>query len=429
MSGAKGPLALGAVALLILLGGFGVWAATTDIAGAVVAPGRIEVASNRQVVEHPDGGVVESLAVREGERVEAGDVLIVLEADALDAQIAVARDELLEQEARAARLRAERDGAEEIEFSDALLEAARSDPRAADLVEGQRNLFEARRETREGERARYLRQTEQIARQIDGIDAQGASLERQGELIDEELTAQETLLERGLAQTPRVLALRREAAGLLGRRGELTARRAQAEERTAEIELAIIGLDGQLRETAIGELRDVEARIRTLREELTAALDRRGRLEITAPVTGRVYDLAVFGPASVVAAGEPLLYIVPEGDALRIEVRVDPIHVDEVYPGQPARVRLPAFDARATPELLAVIADVSADAFADERTGAAFYRATIALADGEQARLSGGQALVPGMPVEAFIRTGDRTPLAYLLSPLTDYFARAFREG
>ena len=423
-----GPVALGFAALAALLGGFGVWSATTDIAGAVIAAGRIEVAGNRQVVEHPDGGVVDRLTTREGARVEAGEVLIALEGDALDAQVAVARDRLMELQARAARLRAERDGAEAPDFAPELIAAAAGDARAADLIEGQRNLFSARAETREGERARYSQQTQQIASQIDGIDAQAAALDRQAALIDEELSAQEDLLERGLAQAPRVLALRREQAGLQGQLGELTARRAQAEERRAEIGLAMLAIDGALREGAIAELRDIEAEIRTLREELTAAETRRGRLDIVAPATGRVFDLAVFGPASVVAPGEPLLYIVPEGDALTIGVQVEPIHVDQVYPGQPARIRLPAFDARTTPELDAVVTDVSADAFVDERTGAAHYRAEIALAEGQEALLGEERVLIPGMPVEAYMRTRDRTPLAYLLSPLADYFARAFRE-
>ncbi|MGR3541102.1 MAG: HlyD family type I secretion periplasmic adaptor subunit [Hasllibacter sp.] len=425
---ARGPVLLGLAALLALLGGFGVWSATTDIAGAIIAQGRIEVASNRQVVEHPDGGVVARLHVREGARVEAGEPILSLESDALDAQVAVARDRLLELLARAARLRAERDGAAGPVFEDGLLRAAATDPRAADLIEGQRNLFAARAETREGERARYEQQTGQIASQIEGIDAQAASLERQAALIDEELAAQEALLDRGLAQAPRVLALQREQAAMAGRSGELTARRAEAEERRAEIELSILGVEGSLREQAIAELRDIEAEIRTLREELAAAELRRGRLDIKAPVTGRVFDLGVFGPASVVAPGEPLLYLVPEGDALRIEVRVEPIHVDQVYPGQPARIRFPAFDARTTPELDAVVAEVSADAFADERTGAAFYRAQIALAEGQEGLLGDGRVLIPGMPVEAYMRTRDRTPLAYLISPLGDYFARAFRE-
>ena len=422
-------MTLGLAALTVLLGGFGVWSATTDIAGAIIASGRIEVASNRQVVEHPDGGVVSRVFVREGARIEEGETLVVLEGDALDAQIAIARDRLLELQARAARLRAERDGAEAPVFEPSLLAAAEGGGRAQDLVEGQRNLFAARAGTREGERARYVQQTQQIASQIAGIDAQAEALEEQAALIGEELTAQEDLLGRGLAQAPRVLGLRREAAGLAGQSGELTARRAEAEERRAEIELAILAIDGTLREQAIAELRDVEAEISTLREELSAAEQRRGRLAIVAPVTGRVFDLSVFGRGGVVAPGEPLLYLVPEGDALRIEVQIDPIDVDQVYPGQPTRIRLPAFDADTTPELDAVVAEVSADAFVDERTGGAYYRAALSLAEGQEARLGEGRALIPGMPVEAYMRTQDRTPLAYLAAPLTGYFTRAFREN
>lgn len=426
---ARVPLIAGFLVLLVLVGGFGVWAATTNIAGAVIASGRIEVDSNRQVVQHVDGGVVDELLVSEGDVVEAGDVLLRLDPTFLATQLAITEDRLWETLARRARLEAERDGAEALSFHPELLEAAEADPEVADLVEGQRNLFDARRESRESIKAQLQRRRQQIASQIEGIDAQSAALATQAELIEQELSDQQSLLDRGLAQASRVLSLQREQARLEGQRGELAASRAEAEERITEIDLELLAIDTRLREEAITELRDIRTEELELTEQRLAQTEQRDRLVVRAPVGGIVYGMTVFGPASVIRPADPVLYIVPQDRPLVIATRVDPINIDAVYPGQDARLRFSAFDQRTTPELNGQVISVSADAFDDERTGAPFYRAEIVLSEGERARLGENRVLIPGMTVEAFIRTQDRTPLDYLVSPLTSYFTRAFREG
>ena len=426
---ARTPLLAGFAVLAVLVGGFGFWAATTNIAGAVIASGRIEVDSNRQVVQHVDGGVVEEVLVEEGDTVEEGEVLLELDPTFVSTQLAIAEDRLWETSARRARLEAERDGAEEIEFDAELLEAAARDPEVEDLVEGQRNLFDARAESRSSIKEQLRRRRGQIASQIGGIDAQSTALARQAELIDEELSGQQGLLDRGLAQASRVLGLQREQARLEGTRGELAAGRAEAEERITEIDLELLATDTSLREEAITELRDIRAEELELLEQRRAQLAQQDRLVVRAPVSGIVYGMTVFGSGSVVRPAEPVLYIVPQDRPLIINARVDPIHVDNVYPGQTARLVLSAFDARTTPELDGQVVAVSADAFDDERSGVPFYRAEIVLGEGQQARLGEEKVLIPGMPVEAFIRTKDRTPLDYLVSPLTTYFTRAFREG
>lgn len=426
---ARRPLMIGGLALLILVGGFGAWAAATTISGAIIAPGRFAVASNRQVVQHPDGGVVETVLVKEGDRVTKGDTLVTLDPTFLASQIAVADGRLTEIRARRARLEAERDEFEAIVFPDDLLSMAGGDPEIAELIQGQRSLFEARNTSEGGSRTQLERRTEQIAAQIDGIDAQSAALGEQLELMEEELRNTQSLLDRGLAQAPRVLALRREASRLRGTVGQLAADRARSEAQITETELQIITLGTSRRETAITELRDIRAEELQLTEQLRAQQAQFDRLTVTAPVGGVVYGMTVFGVGSVVRPADPVLFIVPQDEGLVIEARVEPIHVDQVYPGQPVRVMLSAFDARTTPELNGEVRSLSPDAFDDERSGAPYYRAEIVLQEGEVDRLRANQILIPGMPADAFIRTSDRTPLAYLTGPLVDYFVRAFREG
>ena len=423
------PLLTGFLAVAILAGGFGSWAVASSLAGAIIAPGRFAVASNRQVVQHPDGGVVSAVTVKEGDRVEAGETLVTLDSTFLASEIAVAAARLGELRARRARLEAERDEAGTITFPDDLLEAAGGDADLAEFVDGQQRLFAARAESRAGIRTQLERRIEQTRAQIEGIDAQSAALEEQLGLIEEELASSQQLLDQGLARAPQVLSLRREAARLSGQVGELAASRGRAEAQITETELQSLNLGAQSREEAIGELRDIRAEEVQLAEQLRAAEARADRLTITAPVSGVIYGLTVFGPGSVVRAAEPVAYVVPQDDALVIEARVEPINVDSVYPGQPVRLVLSAFDTRTTPELLGEVRSLSPDSFDDERSGQPYYRAEIALKEGETERLEEHQVLIPGMPVEAFIRTSDRTPMAYLTQPLVHYFQRAFRDG
>ncbi|WP_375260723.1 HlyD family type I secretion periplasmic adaptor subunit [Palleronia sp.] len=426
---ARGPVVIGLLALIFLVGGFGTWAAFSQIAGAVVATGQIKVEQNRQVVQHPEGGVVQAIHVTEGATVAAGDDLVTLDTVTLHGRLTAARAQLFELHARRARLEAERDAANTIEFPAVLLDAAAVDAEAAELVAGQLNLFEARRETAEKTLVQLRRRRAQIERQIEGLVAQEDSLNRQIALVFEELADQQTLLDRGLAQASRVLSLRREAAQLEGRIGEIVASRAEAAERIAEIEDQELVYTVRRREEAITELRDLDPNEAETAEEVASLTSQIERTRITAPVGGVVYDLTVFGPKAVIRAAEPLMYIVPQDRPLVIEARVPPIHVDQVDVGQAAVLRFPAFDARTTPELVGTVARVSADSFVDEASGRPFYRVELVLASGQIERLPDGLSLIPGMPVEAYLTTADRTPIAYLTKPLMDYFTRAFREG
>ncbi|MEM8848591.1 MAG: HlyD family type I secretion periplasmic adaptor subunit [Pseudomonadota bacterium] len=419
---------LGVLGLLILVGGFGSWAALANISGAIISSGRVAVDSNRQIVQHPDGGVVAEIMVREGDRVEAGQALIRLDATIMSSERTILSDQLQEIIARSARLEAERDRADSITFPDNLLRAAETDPEVADMIRGQRNLFEARRNGLAREEDQMDKRKDQIASQIDGIGAQQEALSLQLGFIEEELEAQQGLLASGLARAPIVLELQRREAGLLGQVGEFAASVAELEGEVTQMDLEVLKLRTRAQEQAISELRDLQFRQIELAEQLRAIDGRLSRLEITAPVGGVIYDLQVFAERSVIRPADPVLYIIPQDRPLVIQTEVEPIHIDQVFPGQEVTLRLPAFDARTTPELFGSVVRVSPDAFTDQATGRTYYQAEVLPNDGEIMKI-GDQVLLPGMPVEAYLRTDDRTPLGYLVKPLTDYFNRAFREG
>jgi HlyD family secretion protein len=424
----RAPLVLGFLTLLLLVGGFGAWSVLTTITGAVVAPGQLEVEQNRQIVQHPDGGVVEAILVTEGETVAAGQTLLRLDGTQLRTELVIVEGQLFELLARRGRLEAERDDAPDVTFPAELVTLAETRDDAAGLMEGQRRLFEARRDTLARQSEQLAKRAAQTASQIEGIDAQSAALGAQLDLIEEERISVQELFDKGLAQQSRLLSLQREEARLMGEVGELTATRAASEGRITEIELEVLRLAAARREEANTQLRDIGFRELELVERRAALVERIARLAITAPVSGIVLGLAVTTPRAVLRPAEPVLYLVPQDRPLVIMAQVSPVHIDQVRPGQPARLHFSAFNARTTPELNGTVVVVSADALTDERTGGTYYRAEILPDEGEIAKLD-GLTLVPGMPVEAFIRTGERTPLAYLVKPFTDYFARAFRES
>ena len=423
---AKRHLTTGLIALSILVGGFGIWSISARISGAVITSGQIEVDRNRQVVQHPDGGVVEEILVDEGDTVQAGDLLIRLDSSTLVSELAVVEGQLFEILARRARLEAERDNLDRLIFDEILLEA--DDAEAKTLINGQQRLFEARLETSRMSVEQLTQQTAQISSQLVGINAQKTALETQQGLIAEELTNQQSLLDRGLAQTSTVMALQREEANLLGSFGELTAQAAQASERMTEIEIQILGLSSTRREEAITQLRDLqfnELELSERRRTLTRQLE---RLDIRAPVSGIVYGLQVFAEQSVIRPADSVLFLIPQDRPLVIATEVQVVDIDQIFVGQEVTLRFSAFDQRRTPELKGEVTLISADSFENENSGLSFYRAEVELNEGEIAKLPSDMTLIPGMPVEAFVRTADRTPMGFLLKPLADYFAKAFRE-
>lgn len=424
---AGGYMSLGVVVVAILVFGLGGWSAFASISGAVVSSGRLKVESERQVVQHLEGGVVAEILVQEGDVVQAGDILVRLDGARARAELGIVESQLFEAMARIGRLEAEQVDADEIVYDPELLEMAAARPEVASLVEGQTGLFNARNDTVRRETEQLRERQAQIEEEIEGSHAQRESLEIQLSFIEQELGDLRSLLERGLAQASRVLSLEREKARLIGQTGALTAQIAQARGRITEIDIQLNGLTAERREQAITELRDLKSREAELKERRLAALDVLDRLDIRAPRSGVVLEMTVFAIRSVVRPAEPLLYIVPLEEALVVEARVEPVNVDQVYPGQSARLRFSAFNQRTTPEIEAVIARISPDAIVDETTGLSFYTAEVVIPDEQLARL-GELTLVAGMPVEVFIQTGDRSPMSYLMKPVTDFFSKSMRE-
>ncbi len=423
---ARLPLFVGFFALVLLVGGVGVWSVRTEIAGAIIASGTIVVENNRQVVQHAEGGVVGSIEARDGDPVKAGDLLVRLDDTLLLSELAVAELQAIELGARRARLQAERDGADVIAFSDALLQ--KTSEAAAEQIEGQRKLFLARRVSFQTERKQIGEQIKQTGNQIVGAEAQLSAFSIQERLINEELTDQEALFEKGLVQAQRLSSLRREAARLAGETGRLNADVAQFKGQIAAFEIERLKLETTLQENAISELRDTQFRELELNEQMRALNERLDRLDIRAPVAGIVYGSTVFGQQAILQPAEPIMYVIPQDQPLVIAANVDAIHVDQIHVGQVAAVRFSAFNQRTTPELFGRVTSVSADTFRDEITGANYYRVELMPSEGEMAKLEDLEVL-PGMPVEAFLKTDQRTPLSYLTKPLTDYFGRAMRES
>ncbi len=424
----RNKLITGVLALALLLGGGGWWALTTQIAGAVVSHGRIRVEQQRQPVQHPDGGVVDEVMVEEGELVERGALLIRLDPTLLNAELTGLKDRRYELFARYARLEAERDDREEVVFSEGLLTTAETEPLVKTLISSQNRLFETRLVTLRHTIEQLQNRKGQVSIQLEGIAAQRTSIDRQIELLRKELGAQQSLLDRGLSQAGTVLALQREEARLLGQIGELGATAAQAREQIAELELEALRLTNQRREDAISEGSNLRYELIQLEAQIRNISERLFRLDVHAPVSGIVHGLKIFAPRTVLRPAEEVMALVPQDRPLVLEVNIEPIHIDQIYIGQPATLRFPTFNAQDTPELFGTVSKISADAFTHEATGANFYRAEVVLNDGEAKRLPEDVTLLPGMPVEAYIRTSDRTPFVYLTKPLADYFNRAFRE-
>lgn len=419
----------GLLTLAVLVGGIGQWAATAEISGAVIASGSIKVEQNRQVVQHPDGGVVEEILVAEGDLVEEGTLLLRLEPSVLQAERQIVEAQLAETLARRSRYSAERDGANEIVFADLLFELQGTHVQTEELIGGQKRLFEARLINLRARTNRLQERIGQIESQITGITAQQSALQEQLALIGEELENQQSLLAQGLAQASRVLALQREQSRLRGQAGALTAQQAQAEGQISELQLEILNQESARREEAITNLRDLQVRELELIERRNVILQRLTRLDVRAPVAGVVYGLTVFARKAVIRPADPLLFLIPQNQPLVISAQVAPSDIDQVYFDQRVSLNFSSFNQRTTPTLFGQVSTISADSFQDQQTGQSYYLVEVRLDPGEAARLPEGSVLVPGMPVETFIETNSRTPFAYLLQPFTDYLNRAFRES
>ncbi len=419
-------LRLGLALILVLVGGIGGWAATTSISGAIVASGSVVVDSNVKKVQHPSGGVVGELKVSDGDRVAAGDLLLRLDDTVTRANLAIITRNVNELSARKARLEAERDGAEAIRFPARLLGGA-DQAEVASIMAGERSLFELRRQSRLGQTEQLRQRIVQLREEMGGHSAQEEAKSKEIEFIDRELEGARDLFKKNLMPITKMTQLEREATRLLGERGQIIAARAQSSGRIAEIELQILQIGRDLASEVSRDMREVEARIGEYVERKVAAEDQLRRIDIRAPQSGRVHQLAVHTVGGVVGGGEAIMLIVPETDELSVEAKIAPGEVDQVSIGQQTLLRFTSFNQRTTPEILGTVSRLSADTSTDQRSGLTYYTLRIALSRREVARL-GEVKLVPGMPVEVFAQTSERKVISYLVKPLWDQMARAFKE-
>jgi membrane fusion protein, type I secretion system len=421
----------GLAIVVVLIGGVGGWATATQLSGAVIAPGTIVVESNIKKVQHPTGGVVGEILVREGSEVKDGDIVLRLDDTVTRSTLGVVRSQLDETLARQARLLAERDDADALAFP-AELTSRRDDPSVSPAMAGEERLFESRRTARAGQRSQLRERIAQLNEEVRGLSAQLAAKESELELIGTELVGVADLYKKNLVSISRYIQLQRDQTRVQGERGQFIADIARARGKISETELQIIQVDQDFRTEVLKDLRDAQGKIAELKERVTAAEDQLKRVDLRAPQTGIVHQLAVHTVGGVIANGETIMQIVPRADELVVEAKVAPSDIDQVAVGSEAVVRVLAGNQRTTPVITGRLTRVSADLTREQQQNSAqpapaYYTVRITLPAAEVARLRDIH-LLPGMPVEVFIQTHERSPLQYLLKPLQDQIARTFRE-
>ncbi|TGP22992.1 MULTISPECIES: HlyD family type I secretion periplasmic adaptor subunit [unclassified Mesorhizobium] len=416
----------GMTIVALLVGGMGVWAGTVDISGAVISRGAVVVDSSEKKVQHPTGGVVGKIFVRDGDRVRAGDILVQLSDTVPRASLAYVTKNLDELYARKSRLEAERDGSDRMTLAP-VLAAGMNDPEIAATVASEQRLFELRRTEVSGNKARLRERIEQLGKQIEGYSAQESAKTKEIELINDELADIRSLVEMRLTLKSKLTEYEREATRIAGERAQLLSSMAQAKGAIAEIEIQILQLDKEFASETGSELREVEAKIAEFEEKKVTAEDQLSHIDIRAPASGTVHQSSIHTVGGVIGAGEPIMLIVPDTDALAVEVKAAPQDIDQLLIGQRALLRFTAFNVRTTPETEGVVSMIAADVTRDQHTNEIYYAVRIT-PDPKDFKRLGPVSLIPGMPVEAFIRTGDRKVLSYLMKPLTDQMMRAFRD-
>lgn len=407
--------------------GVGGWAYATKLGGAVIGSGQLVVESNVKKVQHPTGGVVGELLVHNGDHVEAGQIVLRLDETLTRANLAVIASQIDELLARRARNEAERDGAATIAFPQELLQR-REDPTIAQLVAGEEKFFAFRTAAAAGKKARLRERIGQLETEARGLEAQQVAKVKELEWIAKELEGVRELWKKQMVQFSRVTALERDGARSEGERGRLVATIAETRGKITETELEILQVDQDIRSEVGKELADIRGKLSELSERRVAAEDQLRRVDLRAPQSGTVHQLDVHTVGGVITQGEPVMLIVPDADALRVEAKIAPTDIDQVHLGQAAHLRFIAFNQETTPELDGKVAVIGADAVHDDKSNTTYFTVRIAIDESEIAKLR-GLKLLPGMPVECFIETDPRTVLSYLLRPIENQIRRAFRES
>jgi HlyD family secretion protein len=404
----------------------GGWFFFMPLAGAVVVPGNLVVQSNVKTIQHPTGGVVAEIKVQNGSRVLGGDLLVRLDATQAQASQQMVTKQLDEMRAKIARLSAERDGLAQLDIPTELATRA-DDATVKALLTSEQSLFKARFTARQSQKDLLQSKVAQLTEEISGLNTQVDSRARQLELIQGELTGVQDLYDKRLVPLTRLTALQREAARLDGERGQLISSIAETKSKIGEAQLQIVRLDQDFRTDVVKELGEAQGKEAELVERGVAARDLLERIEIRAPTSGVIHQLAAHTIGGVVKAGETIMEIVPDTDDLQVEARLQPQDIDHVHTGQTAFVRFSAFNQRTTPQLTGTVSYVSADTSHDQQTNASYFTVRVTLPPDERRRLA-DQQLVPGMPAEVFMQTGSRTMVSYLFKPIAEQMRRAFVE-
>lgn len=414
-------------AIFLLFGSATAWSLIARLDSAVIAQGTVVVESNIKKVQHPTGGVVGAIFVKEGQRVKDGDLLVRLDETATRTALGIVVNDLTATRARIARLMAERTGATHVTFPPDLLTRSAAEDEVRDVLEGEMRLFASRLTIRRGLKAQLAERIGQLREEVKGLAGQQKSLEIQLRVAASELESLRDLEARKLIPRPRITALEREIARNDGLLVETDSKALSVRGKIAETELQILQLDNDHMAEVSKELREAETRSNELQERRVAAEDQLRRIDVRAPIAGIVHQLSVHTVGGVINQTEPLMLIVPESDRLILEVRIQPQDIDQVHVGQQARVRFTAFNQRTTPELTGSLFRIGGDLTKEVQSGATYFLAGIVIPDSELARLD-GLKLLPGMPADAFVKTGDRTFASYLTKPLTDQMHRSMRE-
>lgn len=419
----RGRVVFCALMAVLLIGGIGGWAGTFKLAGAVVSSGTVLVDGEIKAVQHVDGGVVKDIFVRDGDVVQAGQVLLQLDDVQTRAERDIVLGQLSEIVGRQARLIAERDGSDSIQFPS---DFAALYPAAADIRRGEQKVFDGGSQNRKSQRDQLASQITQLNDEIGGLLAQQQAQDDELDLTRAQRVGLVELAQRKLVEGALLVETDRDIARMSGRRGELTASLARARGQIGEINLQILAIDDVARNDAQRELRSAEAQASELKKRLWALEARLSRADVRSPVTGTVNELAVHTVGGVVTPAQTLMTIVPADAPLAVEFRVATKDIDQIAVGQATRLRFSAFNRRTTPEIAGEVTRISAAATRDSVSGERFYLAQVKVT-GDLAALD-GQPLVPGMPVEVFVQTGEQIAIAYFLKPVTDQISRAFRE-
>ncbi|TNE35520.1 MAG: HlyD family type I secretion periplasmic adaptor subunit [Alphaproteobacteria bacterium] len=426
MMNVRGPIITGLVIIFLFFGAFMGWAAFAPLGSAAIAQGTVSVEGNRKSVQHLEGGIVSKINVDDGDFVKKGQVLIVLDEVQSKASMEIVRGRKIVALAQKARLVAERDGLDKIEFPASLTDH-KDEPTVREAIQGQINIFEARRASEKGQITILEQKAAQLEEEIRGLEGQVTASERQIKLISEEIDDVEQLVKKNLAKRPRLRALQRSLAELKGNRSQNISKIAQTRQAIGEVKLQISEKSNARIDQVVADLRDVQAKLFDLQEQTRASEDVLDRTEIRAPTTGYVVNLQVHTTGGVIAPGATVMDIVPDDVKLVVEAKVNPKDIDTVHTGLPARIRFPAFSQRFSLPAEGTVVSVSADSLEDKRSGSFYYLARVRIDKLEDPKIKLAQ-LRPGMQADVMISTGERTALDYFINPIILSFSRALRE-